>query len=442
MDRRARLRVVGGLIGLVAVSALLRTKGLDTGFWIDEGLSVGIADRPLTDIPQTLRLDGSPPLYYMLLHLWMPVAGRSEEATHLLSLLFALATIPAAYFLLRTPFGERTAWCAAVLAAVNPFLTIYAQETRMYALVILLGLVATSAFVRALVLRERAWLAPLAVSLAALLYTHNWALFFATGAGLTWLALVALERDDRAALFKDGVLAFGGALVLFSPWIPSLLFQAAHTGAPWARAPTLNALASVPERFLGEAGLAVLALAAGAGYAAAGRGSKEARSGAVLLALGVVALVLAWTASQANPAWAVRYFSVALPPFLLVAAIGLARARHLGLAALALVAVMHAAQAAPDRKSNVRDVAASLAPMLRAGDTVVSTQPEQVPVLSYYLPDGLRYATLTGPLDDLGVTDWRDGTERLEATDPQADLRPLLDRVAPGSRLAVIVPIV
>ena len=63
---------------LVVVSLLLRTRELDVGFWIDEGISVGIADRPLIDIPGTLRLDGSPPLYYMLLHVWMQVAGTSR----------------------------------------------------------------------------------------------------------------------------------------------------------------------------------------------------------------------------------------------------------------------------------------------------------------------------------------------------------------------------
>ena len=441
MDRRTRLRVVAGLVGLVAVSLALRTGGLDTGFWIDEGLSVGIADRPLTDIPGTLRLDGSPPLYYMLLHVWLAVAGRSEEATHVLSLLFALATIPVAFLLLRAPFGERTAWCAAALAAVNPFLTIYAQETRMYALVILLSLIACAAFARAFVLGERRWIAVFAVALAALMYTHNWALFFAVATGLTWLVLLAVSAERRA-LLRDGVLGFGGALVLFAPWIPSLLFQAAHTGAPWAKAPTLNGLVAVPERFLGETGLAVVALAAGAGLIALGKGARERRAAAALLGIGVVTLAIAWTASQANPAWAVRYFSVALPPFLLVTAIGLAHARRLGLVALALVCVLHAADAPPPRKSNARDVAREVGPMLRPGDLVIATQPEQVPVLSYYLPEGLRYATLTGALDDLGVTDWRDGTERLRATGVEEDLRPLLDALEPGRRLAVMVPIV
>jgi mannosyltransferase len=65
-----------------------------------------------------------------------------------------------------------------------------------------------------------------------------------------------------------------------------------------------------------------------------------------------------------------------------------------------------------------------------------------VPVLHHYLRDvpGLRYATLWGPVADLGVTDWRDGAERLEATSPERDLAPLLDDVPVGGRAVLITP--
>ena len=94
-SRSAWVAVPVGLGALVALSLLLRTTELGIGFWIDEGLSVGIADRPLGDIPLALREDGSPPLYYMLLHFWLDVAGRSEAGVRGLSLLFALLAIPA-----------------------------------------------------------------------------------------------------------------------------------------------------------------------------------------------------------------------------------------------------------------------------------------------------------------------------------------------------------
>src|SRR5215212_3390685 len=91
----ARLLAPVAVGGLVLLSIFLRTRDFDVGFWIDEGLSVGIADRPLSEIPAALRLDGSPPLYYSLLHVWMALFGSGEPATHALSLLFALLAVPA-----------------------------------------------------------------------------------------------------------------------------------------------------------------------------------------------------------------------------------------------------------------------------------------------------------------------------------------------------------
>jgi mannosyltransferase len=187
---------------------------------------------------------------------------------------------------------------------------------------------------------------------------------------------------------------------------------------------------------------AVLALAGGAGVAAllAHREVSRARTALALLGVGAVTVLLAWIASQASPAWALRYLAVGLAPFLVVAAGGLAHAGRLGVAGLIIVCVMGIGDAAPSAKSNVRTVAENLTPSLRAGDLVVSTQPEQVPVLHYYLPDGLRYATLTGPVPDLGVTDWRDGTERLEAAGAARDLEPLLDALPVGRRLVLVQP--
>ena len=52
---------------LVGLSLALRTQAIHARFWIDEGLSVGICSHSLTDIPAVLRIDGSPPLYYMIL---------------------------------------------------------------------------------------------------------------------------------------------------------------------------------------------------------------------------------------------------------------------------------------------------------------------------------------------------------------------------------------
>lgn len=434
-----------GLGALVLLSLVLRTQNLGVGYWIDEGLSVGIADRPLADIPGVLRLDGSPPLYYGLLSVWMSLTGTTEESsTHLLSLIVALLTVPIAFAVARGLYGARAGWIAAALFALNPFLTQYAQETRMYALVMLLGTIATGAFLVGLVHRRRWALPVLVVALTAQLYTHNYALFFGAALGVAWLVLLATAApSERRALLRDGVLSFGAVALLYAPWLPQLVFQAQHTGAPWSERPTFDELREAPSRLFGDLAQIVLLLAGGAGAMTvlAGRArTVEARMVVALLVIGFGTIVLAWGASQVSPAWAVRYLSVAVAPLLLLAALGLARAGRLGLVGVVLVALMWSSETGRSLKSNVRAVTDTVAPSVRPGDLVISTQPEQLPVLAYYLPKGLSWATLWGPVTDLGVTDWRDGVERLERTSVERDLRPLLDGLRPGRRLVLVQP--
>jgi mannosyltransferase len=445
----ARVAVPAGLGLLVLLSLLLRVQELGIGFWIDEGLSVGIADRPLSAIPGVLGQDGSPPLYYALLHVWMAVTGSSEAGARSLSLLFATLAVPVSWWAGRALFGSRAGWMGAVLAATNPFLTQYGQEARMYALMALLAIVACACLGRAFAAdaterARRPWAIGAAVSVAAMLYTHNWALFFGAAWGAAWLVLLWRgEGWARGTLLRTGAIAFGGALLLWVPWVPTVLYQAAHTGAPWSQPPSFSALLGVPGQLLGTMAQGVLALTGGAGVAALVARGMSARARTALVLIGVAAgtVLLAWLASQASPAWANRYLAVGLAPFLLAAAGGLAYAGRLGVAGVVIVAAMGIGNGAPSEKSNVKDVTSAIAASVRPGDLVVSTQPEQIPVLHHYLPGGLRYATLTGRVHDLGVTDWRDGTRRLRAASPARDLRPLLDDLPVNRRLILVSPI-
>jgi hypothetical protein len=84
------MRVAAALLVLTAVSVALRTGALDAGYWIDEAIAVGIASHEPAEIPRLLLQDGSPPLYYLLLHAWIGLAGTGEAAARSLSLLFAV----------------------------------------------------------------------------------------------------------------------------------------------------------------------------------------------------------------------------------------------------------------------------------------------------------------------------------------------------------------
>src|SRR5215217_4054568 len=219
------------LLGLFAVSAYLRTNSLGESLWMDEGLSIGIASQPLFDIPHVLRVDGSPPLYYMLLSAWMDVTGNGPAETQGLSVAIALLSVPGGLWAGWSLFGRRAGLICAALCAVNPFLTAYAQETRMYALMLVLSLMATAAFLHVFAFGRRRYLPLFSVLLALMLYTHNWGLFLAAAA-VCALYPAWKRSENRDSLKRDVLLGFGVAGLLYLPWLPTLIHQVQHTGAP------------------------------------------------------------------------------------------------------------------------------------------------------------------------------------------------------------------
>lgn len=440
------------LVALIGVSVALRTTAMDTSYWIDEGIATGIARYPLWDIPNRLLLDGSPPLYYMLLHLWEAAFGTSELATRSLSLVATLVAIPVAWVMARAIAGARAAWIAAILAAGHPFLTYYAQETRMYALVSLEALVLGGALVLVFAQRRRRWIPAAVLAGAALLYTHNWGIFaLMSSFAAALLVVLTGPREQRRGAILDGVLVYGAIGLLYLPWVPSLLQQASSTGAPWSRQPGIANLFSaivVPfgYRWTGIFLAVIVALAAGRIATRDREGdAPTARAAVLLVAMIIGTACIAWAASQLSPAWSERYLAVSVGPAILLAGLVLARVPTVGAAVLCLLVVTWA-QPPEDKiraKSNVAQTVA-LAQQFgagRAGDVVISPHPEQLPVISHYLGGAPRYATSLGWQADTRIFDWRHALDRLkaaQAADVWARMRP---DVKPGQDVLLFVPL-
>ncbi|MGB9184232.1 MAG: glycosyltransferase family 39 protein [Solirubrobacteraceae bacterium] len=446
--RPSRAAIVAGLVLLMLVSLALRTGTLHLYYWIDEGISVGIASHPLSSLPTLLREDGSPPLYYLLLHVWMQAFGRHEVATHLLSLVFSMIAVPTAYWSGASLWGRRAGAYCAVLAAGLPFLTTYAQETRMYSLLALLSLVVATSFVHSFVRHDWRYLPVFVVSLTAALYTHYWALFLGLMAFIAWLVCVRLS-DERRPLWRDGAIAFGAIAVLYLPWLPTLAYQVQHTGAPWALPPTLRSLSQAVSDIAGGQGAGVaLLLVGGSGLLAPKlSGQRERRSKIELVSLallGLGALLVAWLYAKTTPAWAVRYLAVIIGPMLLLAGIGLSRASRMGVAALALVIcfwVLNPPKSWLDAKSNLGSGARAVSAQTGSNAVVLSTQPEQVPALAFYLPKVTHFVTPLGPVPDPRVVDWRNALQRVAHNSTQSVLIPTLRSLRPGERIDLVVPV-
>ncbi|MBW3574399.1 MAG: hypothetical protein KY450_05955 [Actinobacteria bacterium] len=439
---------LGAIVGLVAVLAYLWSRGRHTWYWTDEALSLGMSSHPLAQLPEVLAQDTSPPLYHVLLNLWVTWFGSSEAATHSLSTLFALAVVPAALWAGWSLFDRRTGWMCALLAAVSPFLAAYANETRMYSLVALLSLLVTATFLHAFVYRRRCFVPAFALLLAMTMYTHYWGFFLALGTGVALVVVVVggvTGSADRRCLVLDAVLAYGAAALLFAPWLPTLLYQRAHTVVGWALPPTLQLVRDDVVGLVGGPVPAVaLALGAGGALVVLLRRPWDRRSllTVAIVVVAVVAVAAGWATSRTNAQWHGRYLGIVLAPVVLAFGVALARAGQTAVAALAIVAVLTApigVRVPLYAKSDAKGWVQEVAPLLERGDLVFAPI-GAIPLLAHYLPDGLRYTTTTGPVADPLAADWRDAMERLRTGDPVSSLSPLVDRLPVGGHVLMSCP--
>jgi hypothetical protein len=108
--------------------------------------------------------------------------------------------------------------------------------------------------------------------------------------------------------------------------------------------------------------------------------------------------------------------------------------------ALGAVAIGLKTSSPAQSKSDMRSLAAAVAPSLRHGDLVLVAEPDQTPVAYKYLPNGLRYATPLGLDDHPGVTHHRMDSS-LASAYRRASLESALTTLTPGQHVLFIRPL-
>jgi mannosyltransferase len=243
-------------------------------------------------------------------------------------------------------------------------------------------------------------------------------------------------------------MAYVGAGILFIPWLPNFIYQATHTGAPWAPTIRFGVPVLLSRDLLGAdritvALLAALVIGLGSLFVRRNWRTREGILAWTLIWLIAGTLVIAWLASQITPAFVARYMAPILAAILLLAAWGAARSGVVGLVVIALtvVFVVHPSSYAPRYKSDMDTISGEMNPLLHSGDLVVSAQPDSTPLAWYYLPPGLQYATTIGRVSDPSYMNWVDALTRLQRANPAATLAPLVASLRPGQQLLYVRPL-
>lgn len=464
----------------VAVGTVLRFLPR-SGMWLDEALTANIADLPIGEIPEALRRDGHPPLFYVLTHLWASIGGRSDWWLRALPGVCSMLSLPLTYLAGRRLASRagaeglgarRTGLAALAIAAVMPFGIRYAAELRMYSLVILLvtgGYLLADDLLSGRLGSTARGLAPRAAGAAlvaaTLLWTHYWSMWFLAAVGLlalwrVWRAPDAPRRAGAVALLA--ALAAGG--VLFLPWLPDLLYQAQHTGTPWGErfGPASVAVITLVDFAGARFGIAQLlsyllaALAGLAAVAVLGRDGRTVLGDPVAarvrpeVVVGTATMAIGWlTAYVSGNTFSSRYAAVVFPLFVLCVAAGVAVLRRPLVAAAVLAAIVAACtwgsiSVVRFERSQTDVVAEQIAADLAAhgGDAVVVACPDQLGVATHRQlereledpPEVVPYPTGGDPR----FVDWVDYGERNESSDPAEFVAALEERTSGDTTVYVV----
>lgn len=231
--RRVDLRrdVLPLTIAILLLAGAVRIVALgDQPLWIDEGFSYIAVDSP--DLMTALIRDVHPPLYFLMLRAWAAVAGISEFALRIPSVMLGLISVALMLPLARevnrlrpAPYDSAVPLIAALLLAVAEFGFYIAQETRSYSLHVTLAALSMWAFLRWARTGERRIAAVWMLAGTALLYTH----YLGAWVGVTQGIYALLMLRGRQRLIAVALLTM--PLILFSGWLVGVVLPYQTTKA-------------------------------------------------------------------------------------------------------------------------------------------------------------------------------------------------------------------
>jgi len=288
--------------------------------WRDELSSWSFASRPVPELVTIVHHSDATQLgYYLLLHYWMALFGDSVIAMRLLSVLAMAAAAACLTLAGRRIAGERAGLLAGLIFALVPSVSRFAQETRFYALEVLVAMLATLLLLRAI---DRPvigrWVA-YGASMAVLGYVDLVALCLlaghAAGVALYWWR----DRDRRLFWFGPAAAAASAAC------LPIALVGLGQAGQQlvWLPRPGLSlSVFSFFGRNLFYSTAAAAALIIVAVFAWA----VSWRAAAFVTAIAVLPVAVVWLVSQGQYSYFFpRYLLLTVGAWALLAGLALSR---------------------------------------------------------------------------------------------------------------------
>ncbi len=198
--------------------------------WRDEAFSFFMAKPSPVQIIINTANDFNPPLYYLLLHFWIIIAGHRDEALRLLSFVFHILTSYTAFKFSQKIFTRRFAYFVLLFTLFNPMLAYYAFEMRMYSLYAFLTV--TSLYF--LYFKNWKWYT---LSAVMGLYTHSFFPLIIVSYTIYYWITKQLNKKNFFLIFKP--------VLFYLPWLPVIINQFFRSNNSWLFPVDLQLITSV-----------------------------------------------------------------------------------------------------------------------------------------------------------------------------------------------------
>ena len=311
------------------------------GLWFDEILSLTWVRLGWNSLFETIVKDFvHPPLFYVLLKLWIIVGGESLTWLKIFPLIFAVAALAPLYLLCRELKISPMEFCLALIfISLNSYLIYYAQELRMYSMAVFFSLLSMWLFIKFSEQDsiQRQFDTALFAANLLLVYTH----YFGWLVILSEVAFVIFWKKAKFNRFFLQILAVG---LCFLPWGYWVVSEAVKRGGldnnvSWIIKPNLESVMILLSTFHGTE----------QGQKASGIGfliflppfllwiwriyrERKREDLLILTFLGLISalpIVIVYFASQIlkTSVWVDRYLIFAAVPYILLLAVSISRVK-------------------------------------------------------------------------------------------------------------------
>ncbi len=187
----------------------------------DEPFTVYWAQRSLGELFAMLRTENNPPLYFLLIKAWLPIAGLEVGALRVPSAVFSAFTVWPLFLLTHRWSGNLAALVAALLFLFNNHLYGFAHEVRSYSLWVLLATTAMWQLARLSDGRKDARWILLLVNVL-MVYTHFFG-WLVIGLQMAFVLLIPAWRT----MIRNHAISVLLVMVAYLPYVGLLVHRAA-----------------------------------------------------------------------------------------------------------------------------------------------------------------------------------------------------------------------